>query len=128
MIDVCCALIKNEQGKILIAQKASGQFKNRWEFVGGKVEIGESHTDALIREIKEELGLDIVVGDRFMSSIHRYDNQEILLTAYFAEIKSGKITLTEHNKIEWVKNYDLMSYDLLEADKPIAKKLIKKEY
>lgn len=123
MKDVCCAIIKNEKGEILIAQKSKGKFKNKWEFVGGKVEKGENHEDALVREIKEELGIHIIVGDFFMSNIHKYDNQEISLSAYFAEIKLGEIVLHEHHKIEWVKSNMLTEYDLLEADQPIAEKL-----
>lgn len=123
MIEVCCAIIENGKGEILIAQKAEGASINRWEFVGGKVEMGEDPENALIREVKEELGITISVLGHFYTNIHEYKDFTVSLIAFNARIEEGIIDLKEHKKVEWVTKSKLLNFNFLDADIPIAEKL-----
>ena len=124
MILVTCAIIEKE-GKILIARRAHDQkLAGKWEFAGGKVEKGESPEECLERELEEEFGIQVEVGEFITSNNHRYDHISMELMAFRVKYISGEFTLTDHDKIEWVAPGELLNYDLAEADIPIAEKLI----
>ena len=123
MIQVVCAIILKED-KILITQRSEKmKLPLKWEFPGGKIEKDENEEEALIREIKEELNIDILPLKRISSHIHDYGSFKINLIAYFSEYVSGDIQLLEHKDFEYVKIEKLTSYDLAEADLPIIEKL-----
>ncbi len=123
MITVICAIIQNE-GKILIARRAADQrLAGKWEFPGGKVEDGESPEECLKRELEEEFGIQVEVGEFITSNKHHYDHISIELLAFHTKYISGEFTLTDHDTIEWVTPAELLNYDLAEADVPIAEKL-----
>lgn len=123
MIKVVCAVILRED-KILITQRSEKmKLPLKWEFPGGKVEEGENEKEALIREIKEELKINIFPKERIASHIHDYGSFKINLIAFSCDHLSGKIELTEHRDFKFVNYKDLISFDLAEADLPILPEL-----
>jgi len=126
-IPVTAAIIK-KNGKILIARRKNSLCGNPgWEFPGGKVEPGETSQQCLAREIKEEFSVEIKVGKFVAESKHKIKNKTIRLTAFEAVVLSGIITPAEHEEIAFVNPAELLNYDLLPADVPIAKKVIKQQ-
>ena len=124
MLDVVAALIWNED-KFLICQRPATKARAlMWEFVGGKVEKGETKEEALIRECQEELGITLNVGDIFMEVIHEYPDITIRLTLFNATIKSGTIQMLEHNDIEWITPLEIPNYQFCPADEEILSRLI----
>lgn len=120
---VTAAIIKKDD-KILIARR--GQDKHlagMWEFPGGKIEIGEIPEDCLKREIQEELGIVINVGDFFMQNDHLYGDRLIKLYSYFCQHISGEIKLNDHDMFEWVNRSQLLQYNFAPADIPFIHKL-----
>ena len=124
IVPVVAALIWNN-GKFMICQrpahKASGLL---WEFVGGKVETGETKEQALIRECQEELAVTISVGDEFMDVVHEYPDITVQLTLFDATISKGIPQKLEHNDIKWITPSEIPNYDFCPADKEILKKMI----
>ena len=106
------------------AHKARGLL---WEFVGGKVEPGESHTEALIRECREDLDIEIGVGDLFMELTHVYPDLTVRLSLYHAVIKSGTPRLLEHNDLRWILPNEVDTLEFCPADRDILDK-IREEY
>jgi len=123
-IDVTAAIIE-EKGRILIAQrKQDSHMGGKWEFPGGKIESGETPQACLKRELKEELGVDCIVGDFFCESTFDYGDRIIHLMTYKAQILSGTPVANVHAQLTWVKAADLSKYPMPEADKPIVEKLL----
>ena len=102
------------------ANKARGML---WEFVGGKVEPGETKEQALIRECREELAITLSVGDMFMEVDHVYPDLTIHLTLFNAAIASGIPQKLEHNDIRWITVEEIPEYEFCPADKTILQKL-----
>ena len=94
-----------------------------WEFVGGKVEPGETKETALIRECREELDVEIAVGEVFMDVLHRYPDLTIHLTLFHAGIVSGEPKKLEHHDIRWLTVDEIDDYDFCPADEEILKRL-----
>jgi 8-oxo-dGTP diphosphatase len=105
------------------AHKARGLL---WEFVGGKVESGETKEQALIRECKEELNVLISVGDVFMDVVHEYSDLTVHLTLFNATIAKGEPQKLEHNDIRWITPIEIQNYDFCPADKEILVKIQEK--
>ena len=95
------------------AHKARGLL---WEFVGGKVESGETKEQALIRECREELAVTVSVGEIFMDVTHEYPDLTVHLTLFNAEIAEGKPQMLEHNDIRWITSREIPDYDFCPAD------------
>jgi len=111
--------------KALITRRAPKEsFAGGWEFPGGKIEDRETPEESLVRELKEELNITVFVGKLCAEVIHKYDNVNVNLLAYYCTILEGNICMTVHDKYKWVKIKDLLKYDLLPADIPIAKKVM----
>lgn len=126
MIVVTAAVIQH-QGKLLIAQrKADSHLALKWEFPGGKVEEGEHPEDCLKREIKEELAINIEVGDIFMVVSHKYESKHILLLCYLCSYLEGEAAAKDCQDFRWVWPKELPAYDFAEADLPIVKRLVNK--
>lgn len=126
-IEVVGAVIKNA-GTVLLAQRARGELKGKWEFPGGKVEVGESHQEALMREIYEELGVQIAVNSYISSVAFKVGEKSLVLHCYWSQLISGTVHLNEHNQFKWVELGRLLDYDLAPADIPIAKKVINSDW
>ncbi len=121
MTDVTCAIIRNEEDQVLVVQRGekSGH-PFRWEFPGGKVKEGESVEDCIIREIREELGMDIVICKRMPDVEHDYGNIQIRLIPFVCDSLDELPFLTEHIAYKWLEPPDLKMIDLLEADIIVA--------
>lgn len=104
------------------AHKARGLL---WEFVGGKVEAGESKQEALIRECREELDVEITVGDLFMEVVHHYPDLSVRLSLFSATLKEGVPKRLEHNDIRWITTSEIDQYSFCPADKEILERLKK---
>lgn len=123
MIEVVAALIKMED-KFLICQRPENKARGLlWEFVGGKVEKGETLKQALIRECKEELNVILDVGDVFIEVTHEYPDVTVHLTLFNAVIVDGEPQLIEHNDMKWITVSEISDYEFCPADKIILKKL-----
>ena len=124
MIHVVCAIINNDE-KILIAQRSERMaLPLKWEFPGGKVEEGEDKKTALQREIKEELAMEIEVGDALDPVIYHYEDFSITLYPYLCASASKEFIKLEHQEIRWERIENLKKYDWAAADVPVVKKLI----
>ena len=102
------------------AHKARGLL---WEFVGGKVESGETKEQALIRECREELAVTVSVGEVFMDVTHEYPDLTVHLTLFNAEIAEGKPQMLEHNDIRWITSREISDYDFCPADVEILSEI-----
>jgi 8-oxo-dGTP diphosphatase len=128
MINVTCAIIQNED-KILVAQRNNHMdLPLKWEFPGGKVENGESEESCLIRELKEELNIDIQLLCRLTPRIYEYEKFTIRLIPFISKYLSGEIILAEHKKVLWMKENELRSLDWAAADIPILEDYLKLNY
>lgn len=124
VIDVTAAILTRDDGRILIARKKPGtRNAGLWEFVGGKVEEGETPEACLRRELKEELGIEAVVGPFIDENIHHYPDLSIRLLAYLCRPLTHDITLHDHDEFAWVEKEEMRLYDLAPADIPIIKQL-----
>ena len=123
MVEVVAALIW-EKDRFLICQRPAHKARGLlWEFVGGKVEPGESREAALIRECREELAVDIAVEDVFMEVVHEYPDISIRLILFHANIAQGQPQLLEHVDIRWITVEEIDSYDFCPADADILLRL-----
>ena len=116
-IKVVAAIIQKEnREKILATKRGYGEFINMWEFPGGKIEPGETKEEALIREIKEELNIEINV-DKFAIDIeYQYPNFYLFMSCFMCSIKEGSIELLEHNDGKWITKEELNTLNWLPAD------------
>ena len=123
MTDVVAALIW-EGDRFLACQRPAHKPRGLlWEFVGGKVEPGESREEALIRECREELDITIAPRDVFLTVIHEYPDLTVRLTLYNASIVSGTPKLLEHNDLRWITVQEIDSLEFCPADEEILKKM-----
>jgi len=120
---VTAAIIKKDN-KFLIAKRKEGHLANKWEFPGGKLEPNETPEDCLKRELKEEFGIQTIIGKYLATSIYDYPHIKIKLIAYEVEYTSGEFILNDHQEIKWVTKEDLSNYDFAPADIPIVKKIL----
>ena len=127
MITVVAALIKKDN-KILIAKRATGDSNvyGKWEFPGGKVELGEPEEKAIEREIKEEFDMDIKAIKFITNNICEYPTRTIDLRLYECKYLSGEFKLNDHLDYAWININDLLNYDLALADIPLAKYIMEK--
>ncbi len=123
-ITVICAIIIKDN-KILVTQRSSKMsLPLKWEFPGGKLELGENEIECIIREIKEELNIEIQVQRKLMPNIHLYESFAINLIPYIANYESGKIYLTEHAAYKFLDKKDLLNLGWADADLPIVNELL----
>lgn len=123
MIRVTAALIERDS-KILIAQRnGEGNQALKWEFPGGKIDPGETPEQCLKRELKEELNLDIRVGELFDIINYDYPTWTIQLLVYRAEIIGGEIKRNVHRDIRWVSPSEISTYDFCPADVELVEKI-----
>jgi 8-oxo-dGTP diphosphatase len=111
-------------GRVLIARRGPGEkLAGMWEFPGGKVEPGETLENCLTRELREELGLIVSVGKVLAESIYHYEYGSIRLVAMLTTVRSGTMTLSVHDRVEWVYPRALSNFSLAPADIAIAERL-----
>ncbi len=124
MTEVAAALIWNNNKEFLICQRPENKARGLlWEFVGGKLEKGETGEQALIRECTEELNITVAVSGVFTDVVHEYPDITVHLTVYDAEIEKGTPELLEHNDMKWITPDEIDNYSFCPADKNILKKI-----
>ena len=124
MTEVVAALIR-QGDKFMICQRPAHKARGLlWEFVGGKVEPGETKEQALIRECQEELAVTLSVEDVFMDVVHEYPDLIVHLTLFNATIAEGEPQKLEHNDIRWITPSEIPKYEFCQADEEILKKII----
>ncbi|MCR3921848.1 MAG: (deoxy)nucleoside triphosphate pyrophosphohydrolase [Firmicutes bacterium] len=121
MIDVAAAILENSKGQVLIAKRKQGKkLAGYWEFPGGKIENGETPQQCLIRELQEEMNIEIEIGDYVGENIHFYDAGPIRLLAFKGKITGGEIKLVDHDEYVWIDLYLLKKIQLAPADIPFV--------
>ena len=123
IIHVVGALIWQEDRFMICQRPAEKKRGLLWEFVGGKVEPGETMEDALIRECREELDITLKVGEQFVQVDHEYPDIHIMLTIFHSEIAEGTPVLKEHADLKWIPVSDIDCYDFCPADGPVLEAL-----
>lgn len=121
-VEVVAAVIRHDN-KIFATQRGYGEFKDGWEFPGGKIEAGETPQQALKREISEELDTVIEVGDLIMTIDYDYPNFHLKMHCFWCSVVSGDLVLKEHEAAKWLAGDELDSVGWLPADKELIKKI-----
>jgi len=125
MILVVAAALYDARGRVLIAQRPQGKHQaGRWEFPGGKVAPGESEAAALARELREELGIEVIASRPFMRLEHSYADRRVELSMWIVERFAGAPRGLDGQQLRWVAPADLGHADLLEADRPFVEALV----
>lgn len=125
-IHVVAAIIRGKDslaGRIFATQRGYGDFKDGWEFPGGKIESGETAEEALKREIREELDTEIEVGELIEAVEYDYPAFHLSMQCFWCDVVSGKLTLLEHEAARWLGREDLDSVEWLPADLDLIEKL-----
>ena len=121
-IEVVAAVIFDEQGRIFTTQRGYGEWKDWWEFPGGKMEAGETPEQALRREIHEELAAEIEVGELLRTIDYDYPDFHLTMHCFMCRLE-GRVTLLEHEAAKWLAPSELDSVRWLPADEEIIEKL-----
>lgn len=125
-IEVVAGVIRDGE-KFFATQRGYGEFKDGWEFPGGKLEPGETPEEALVRELKEELAIDILVKDFICTVEYDYSKFHLTMHCFYCEIQRGTPQLLEHENAKWLSLAELNSVNFLPADVEVVKK-IKREF
>lgn len=123
-IHVVAAIIKQDN-KIFATQRGYGNYKDWWEFPGGKMEAGETPEEALVREIREELATEIHVDQYFMTVEYDYPEFHLIMDCFWCSVVSGELTLLEHEAAKWLPVDDLRQVQWLPADVEIIENIRK---
>jgi len=122
MIEVTCAIIRNDEGKVLVVRRGPDiSNAGKWEFPGGKIKIGETQEDCIIREIHEELGIDIILSGSLEPVEHDYGDKYIKLYPFICDTLATRLFFTEHDDHQWLKPEELVNVNFSDADVPVAK-------
>ncbi len=122
---VVAGIIRDRSGLVLLVRRGPEQsLGGYWEFPGGKLEVGETEQECLVRELNEELGIDVKVGQYVVKNDQNDSQGEFVLKAFEAVIERGEISLTVHDRLVWVEVANLLAYRLAPADIRIAGFLI----
>lgn len=123
MTEVVAALVIRD-GRFMICQRPAHKARGMlWEFVGGKVEPGETRQDALIRECREELDITVSVGALFLEVTHVYPDLTVHLSLFYASIAEGEPKLLEHNDLRWITPAEIPDYRFCPADEAILQRI-----
>ncbi len=122
-IEVVAAVIFDEQGRIFATQRGYGEWKDWWEFPGGKIEDGETPQQALHREIHEELDAEIEVGELIQTIDYDYPNFHLTMHCFKCRLADNHVTLLEHEAAKWLKPEELNSVNWLPADEDLIAEL-----
>ncbi|GAB1792385.1 (deoxy)nucleoside triphosphate pyrophosphohydrolase [Priestia megaterium] len=127
MKKVTAAIIKDKNRLLIAKRHSKDPLGGKWEFPGGKIEPGETPQDCLVREIKEELGVEVKIGPFYDDNVYNSQDHGIHLLFYWAEIIKGEVIPVVHDDLKWITINELASFDFAPADIPIVKKLMKED-
>ena len=122
-VPVAAAIIQKDD-RIFATQRGYGPYKDGWEFPGGKIEPGETPEQALMREIREELDTDILVGEKLVQAEYDYPDFHLSMGCYLCTIRAGNLTLKEHESAKWLRMDELDTVQWLPADRIVVERLI----
>ncbi|MGJ1227755.1 (deoxy)nucleoside triphosphate pyrophosphohydrolase [Sphingobacterium siyangense] len=123
-IKVVCGIICKDDRVLICRRKASKSLGGYWEFPGGKVEENETYEESLKRELREELGLEVIIDSHFLDNTHQYETVNIELISFKCSTEQSEIKKVDHDRTEWVLISSLLDWQLAPADIPIAKSLM----
>ena len=127
MIEVVAALIRAED-RFMICRRPEGKARAMlWEFPGGKIEPGETPRQALVRECREELDIDVTVGEKLMTVVHEYPDLTVCLSLFLCSAADGEPQLKEHSDMRWITAAETDGYAFCPADADILK-MIKERF
>lgn len=125
-LNVVALVLENHQGEILLARRANHKhLGGLWEFPGGKVEVGETQLQAIIRETKEEIDFDLPTAAPLITTTHSYDSFTLTLDVWYYQANHPKINANENQPLQWVKKSELLLQNMPEADQPIIEAILK---
>ena len=128
VVTTVAGIIKNEKGEILCTLRDKGKYEYvsfKWEFPGGKLEEGETNQEALARELKEELDIEVNIGDFFYQIEHNYPDFHLSMALYECQLISKEIKMNVHKGMKWLSPKDIMDLDWAEADFPAVELIYK---
>ena len=125
-IQVVAAVIR-EGDRIFATQRGYGPYKDGWEFPGGTMEPGETPEQALAREIREELDTEITVVEKLAQVEYDYPEFHLSMGCYWCAVRSGSLTLKEHESARWLRPEELDTVDWLPADRDVVRKILRRE-
>lgn len=129
MIKVTCAIIRNEDDEVLVVQRGeAADHPFKWEFPGGKVGNGETEEECIIREVREELSMEIVICSRLPEVEHDYGHKQIRLIPFICDTLDELPFLSEHHDFKWIAASELLKVDFSEADIPVARNYLESAY
>jgi len=125
MKKVTAAIIKDENRLLIAKRHSKDPLGGKWEFPGGKIEPGETPQECLVREIKEELGVEVKIGPFYDDNVYSSQDHDIHLLFYWAEVINGEVISVVHDDLKWTTIEELVNFDFAPADIPIVKRLEK---
>lgn len=127
MKKVTAAIIKDENRLLIAKRHSKDPLGGKWEFPGGKIEPGETPQECLVREIKEELGVEVKIGPFYDDNVYSTQDHNIHLLFYWAKIINGEVIPVVHDDLKWTTIEELANFDFAPADIPIVKRLMKED-
>lgn len=128
VVNVACAIILHK-GKVLVAQRGEQMsLPLKWEFPGGKLKDGESAESCIVREIHEELEIEIEVVERLNDSMFHYETISVNLIPFISKYIGGELRLIEHKEVKWLSSTELLALDWAPADIPVLHEFMKTKY
>ena len=127
MKKVVAAIIKDKSRLLIAKRHSKDPLAGKWEFPGGKIEPGETPEECLVREIREELRVEVEIGSFYVDNVYGSKVQTIHLLFYWAKVINGEVTPIVHDDVKWITIKELASFDYAPADMPIVKRL-EREY
>src|ERR1043166_7392966 len=125
MLRVVCGVIWKDEKVFIARRKAGKSLAGYWEFPGGKIEVGEQEETALLRELKEELGMEVSIQNYLDRKVHEYEKFSIELIAYECKFLSSSFSLTDHDRFEFINPGDFEGYQMAPADIFVVEQLCK---